>query len=356
MYSVIGQGIDGIIIHPALVCDPKLDIQYEEYVSKISIHSDHLERTYSIINQLPEDLDGKAYEKKVFLCKIDQEDIPDTLQTNPYIQKVFNHLKNSIRKSGLPNEDDSALVDSNLKKSKKRKVTNQLLMPYIDGMNLENYLFFSIHSRYALKTKEWLKLLNKCIYFYDYIEKLNERHIFHNDIGLSNLMYLSKKKALRLIDFDKITFESPKKIGPVHLFENKTFIDFDEKYAYNSDRKDFIRIIWNVIDVMCNGKEARNIDYDLMKDSYHVGELELEDEESFRKRKALFEKYEIPSHLKKQDLFLQLKLLKQALPLIRKEDSLVNISLSNTKNHTTKKESNSLRKKSRYSRKNESKK
>lgn len=280
MYLIIGEGIDGYIIKPALPC-PGIDINYNDYVTKIG-KNNNIIRTKDIFDNLPDDLDGEAYYKESYLCNVKQSQIPAGLFTQSKMQKMFS------KSDEIP----------------------QLIIKYIDGIEFFNFLANTIYKNYSLTNCEWMELLETVIKFYDTIAAMNNKNVYHNDIDINNIMYVKNENKLLLIDFDKATFDSPKKVGPkIHYSDSEEF-DFDENYAYANDKKSYINhVVFEVINIMCSRKPISD---DVPEDAG-----ELINIEEFRARKSVFDEHGIDYKSKNiEDMFGRLQ---SVFPEIKRE-------------------------------------
>lgn len=202
-YKVLGRGIDGTVVYPAIPCEG-VDLDYTLYVSKIG-KKKSLTNAKQIFDKLPDSLHEIAYYKDAHLCDYDN--------TIPSV-----------------------------------KGTAQLIMRYIDGTPLTTYT----EEVQTLTRRDFYHILGACVNLYKHVEILNQSMFFHNDINTENIMYNPTTHHMYLIDFDKSTTDEPKKL-PKSVFYNmrtKTYspyLDYVGNHAYINDKKELVRIIINLI-------------------------------------------------------------------------------------------------------------
>lgn len=266
-YKILGSGIDGIVVYPAVPCE-NLNIDYTKYVSKFGRESG-LENTKKTFDKLPDSLNNIAYKKDAYLCDY----------------------------------DTTINLDLPRKVGKK-----QLIIPFIDGKSIMEYI------ENGLSSCQWYKLLAASIKFYDIIILLQNEKVYHNDISLDNMMYNEKTNKLLLIDFDKSTFNEPKKTSKMIGFNDRTkqyttIYDYNGNYAYMNDVKTYIYgIVFGIIDTMMEDKKY----YNIMK------------------------KYNIDHFDKYGDIIEQFQHIKSIMPQLKKE-------LCSSKRSTTSKRSTSYK-------------
>ncbi len=209
-YKIIGEGMDGIIVHPAVPCsNSNLNINYNNYVSKFGRDAG-LEKTKQLFDKLP---NLKAYNNEAYLCDYDEEDVANI---------------NFPRKIGK----------------------KQLIVPYIEGKDLSKYI---INDTATFTSCQWYKLLETMVNFYDDIAELRKHSEYHNDISSANMMYDEKNNRLLLVDFDRATFDKPYKLSKLNGYFERIkkyteLYDYDEKHAYINDEKAYINDIFGIIE------------------------------------------------------------------------------------------------------------
>lgn len=181
-YTILGSGIDGMVITPPFPCLEPIDppIEPRNYVGKITYAKKNITNIYQIyekVKSLPNELDKILYDKEIYLCDIDEK-----------LLKQINQESSTLRQFH----------------------STQMILPLIQGEDLVKVLEFSQYEKYKFTIEEWGKLLVSYLEFYKHLTYFNELGFFHNDINLSNIMYDRDTNHFTLIDFDTLSIGTSK--------------------------------------------------------------------------------------------------------------------------------------------------
>lgn len=171
-----------------------------------------------------------------------------SFERNPYMISV-SHLIPGVRKLYGGIRDAELIININRLKVKE----DGILMEYVDGINLRNYLinFTMSVSQIFSFIKQMLRILSK----------LHEMSIMHRDLKLDNILILTninKKVKITLIDFSLSTNMciSDKKVG-TPLYSAPELIK-NRNYNNKIDMYSFGLILYEVI-------QKKHIYYDTMR-------------------------------------------------------------------------------------------
>lgn len=171
----------------------KHKINYDIFTKSDDMIDYLIDKEYKFIKHINSGAYGAVYlfkkNKKSYACKIetldDNEEVDDFIKrkNKEYeLSKIIgiNHIGPKIYKN------DYILTDS--------KLSNILIMDYIDGDTLYNYLIAKNYTED--KMNEIKKVLN------DKLNKLHKLNIFHNDLHLNNIMIVEKNKKFNIYIID----------------------------------------------------------------------------------------------------------------------------------------------------------
>ena len=133
---------------------------------------------------------GQGAEAIVYLDKLKKEVIKDRISKKYRISQIDKKLRTSRTKAeGKILEKVSRIINS--PNPKKTKEENKIIMPFIEGKKLSEYL-----NKFSLKEqKEIMQKIGKDV------AKLHKENIIHGDLTTSNMIYMSKEKKVYFIDF-----------------------------------------------------------------------------------------------------------------------------------------------------------
>lgn len=171
----------------------KHKINYDIFTKSDDMIDYLIDKKYKFIKHINSGAYGDVYlfkkNKKSYACKIetldDNEEVDDFIKrkNKEYeLSKIIgiNHIGPKIYKN------DYILTDN--------KLSNILIMDYIDGDTLYNYLIAKNYTED--KMNEIKKVLN------DKLNKLHKLNIFHNDLHLNNIMIVEKNKQFNIYIID----------------------------------------------------------------------------------------------------------------------------------------------------------
>ena len=133
---------------------------------------------------------GQGAEAIIYLDELKKEVIKDRISKKYRISQIDKRLRTSRTKAeGKILEKVSKIINS--PKPKKIKEENKIIMPFIEGKKLSEYL-----NKFSLKEqKEIMQKIGKDV------AKLHKENIIHGDLTTSNMIYMSKEKKVYFIDF-----------------------------------------------------------------------------------------------------------------------------------------------------------
>jgi hypothetical protein len=230
--KVLGQGKDGIVIKPPLLCDG-LNINYSNFIGKIpsAYKKDiNFQELKDKIDDLPDEFDGIAYYKENYICDtINIEELP---------------LSDNLKKKFVP---------------------KQHVLRNVEGVKLYDILeeFIYINERDINKYIDMIKATKT---LYDILNKMIEQKVFYNDFSITNIIYNAKTKKLILIDLDDISYGTPLKIHKSVYFNDRTQTynpnyEIEGNYAYIKYPDAYLlnylsNILQPIIETMLLGKES----------------------------------------------------------------------------------------------------
>lgn len=243
--EILGNGKDGIVIKPPVLCEDVKDknLDPNKYVGKIYRPGRSPLNAKTVIDKLPDEYDGKLYYKENYICTI----------------------------SEMPNE---------LKKQ--RRISNEeLILRYVEGKTLDDTLSYFITLN---DNCEYINLLEAALHLYNDVEVLvNQYNVYFNDIGSTNVMYNQDTKKFMIVDLDDITYDLPRPFP--HYPDDK----ITKKFKYEGKVK-YRYWYWNIIDFVFYPILANMLDaLEPAMDEYVLDTLDEANQEKFRKRKQVFQ-------------------------------------------------------------------